>query len=60
MGLIKPDAVDCPRLSVSQDDGFADELRLRLIEFGKDRGRSCFGRWHRLARLCWMSPRGRT
>jgi hypothetical protein len=42
MGVVEPDRIDGARLSVSQDDGFAYKLFLRLIEFGKDRGCSCF------------------
>jgi hypothetical protein len=37
--FIKPNLFHCPRLAIGQYDGFADKVRLRLLEFGKNCGR---------------------
>jgi hypothetical protein len=51
--FVKPNPVYGPGLAVSQNNGFPDKLGLRLIEFGKNGGRSCVGCSHGvgLARL---------
>lgn len=48
--FIKPNPVYCPGLSISQDDSFANELSLGLVERGKDGGRSGFGGRHGVSR----------
>lgn len=49
MKFIQPEPVDCPGLSVSQNDGFADKLGLSPVEFSKDRARAHFSGWHFVA-----------
>jgi hypothetical protein len=46
MELVEPNIFYRPGLSISQDNGFADKLDLRLFKFGKDSGRASFGGWH--------------
>jgi hypothetical protein len=56
MEFIKPKLIDSPGLSISQDDGFANEIRLSFVEFGKDCARSLFGSWHDVARIGGRRP----
>ena len=51
MEFIKRDLVYGPRLSVGQNDSFADKLGLSPIEFGEDCARSLVGEWHDVARM---------
>lgn len=44
--LVKPDMFDSSRLSISQDDRFADQLVLRLFESGKNNGGMSFDGRH--------------
>ena len=44
--VIQPNVLDRACLSVGQDDGFADQLGLSLIEFGEDCAGSGFGIRH--------------
>ena len=46
MEFIEPNLVHSPGLSVGQDDGFADQLGLSLIEFGENCAGSGFGIRH--------------
>ena len=49
MRFIEPQVVHRPSLSIRQDDGLPNKFDMRLIEFSKDRRRSCVGGWHGLA-----------
>src|SRR5262249_17731844 len=44
--FIQADVVHCARLSVGENDGFADQFRLRLAILGQDPQRTAFNRWH--------------
>jgi hypothetical protein len=46
MQFVKPNVVHCPRLSIGEDHGLADELSLGLLELAKDRGCSNVHNWH--------------
>jgi hypothetical protein len=44
--FVQPDALNGTGLSVGQDHGLADKLRLGLLELAEDRGRTDLHSWH--------------
>jgi hypothetical protein len=44
--FVQPDALHSTGLSVGQDHGLADKLRLGLLELAEDRGRTDLHFWH--------------
>ena len=49
MQLVQPNVLHCPGLSVRQDDGLADNIRMSLFERVEDHRGAEFHNWHCLS-----------